>query len=240
MFTSLFLSLLQGKTFCAERSEGIAFFKAAQGLYRLKTMSYMALNIPARENEAAFLHVAYSDRAVRHARTADAILTQGLDAIGLSGAGPVDWREQPRLSIELDLRLPRASAAIPLWGASFPLPSSHGETALFGIAFEGKPQEWEALKAAALRDIAILARYFHSHMLRLSGNDYAAEMLMSARELDCLKLTAAGKTAGEASEILGISERTVRFHLNSAREKMRCATTTQAVAKAVAQQLITI
>jgi DNA-binding CsgD family transcriptional regulator len=39
---------------------------------------------------------------------------------------------------------------------------------------------------------------------------------------------------------LGISERTVRFHLNSAREKLNCTTTTQAVAKAVAQQLIAV
>ena len=39
---------------------------------------------------------------------------------------------------------------------------------------------------------------------------------MSARELDCLKWTAAGKTAWEASVILGISEQTVRFHLNTA------------------------
>jgi DNA-binding CsgD family transcriptional regulator len=48
---------------------------------------------------------------------------------------------------------------------------------------------------------------------------------------------AAGKTAWEVSTILGISERTVRFHLNAAREKLQCTTTTQAVAKAVSQQL---
>jgi DNA-binding CsgD family transcriptional regulator len=65
-------------------------------------------------------------------------------------------------------------------------------------------------------------------------------MLISARELDCLKWTAAGKTAWEASVILGISERTVRFHLNAARDKLKCTTTVQAVAKAIAYQLIDI
>jgi DNA-binding CsgD family transcriptional regulator len=55
-----------------------------------------------------------------------------------------------------------------------------------------------------------------------------------------LKLPGGGKTAWEASVILGISERTVRFHLNAAREKLNCATTTQAVAKAVAHQLIDV
>ena len=86
----------------------------------------------------------------------------------------------------------------------------------------------------------ILASYFHHHILRLQGDETEAEILISARELDCLKWTAAGKSAWEASVILGISERTVRFHLNSAREKLKCATTTQAVAKAVSRQLIAI
>jgi DNA-binding CsgD family transcriptional regulator len=48
------------------------------------------------------------------------------------------------------------------------------------------------------------------------------------------------KTVWEASVILGISERTVRFHLNAAREKLDCATTTQAVAKAITQHLIDV
>jgi DNA-binding CsgD family transcriptional regulator len=76
--------------------------------------------------------------------------------------------------------------------------------------------------------------------LRLHGHQSDQQILLSARELDCLKWTAAGKTAWEASIILGISERTVRFHLNAAREKLNCATTTQAVAKAVANHLIDI
>ena len=62
----------------------------------------------------------------------------------------------------------------------------------------------------------MLANYFHSHVLRINGHNSEHGILMSARELDCLKWTAAGKTAWEASVILGISERTVRFHLNTA------------------------
>jgi DNA-binding CsgD family transcriptional regulator len=67
------------------------------------------------------------------------------------------------------------------------------------------------------------------NVLRIYGKGTADHMMVSARELDCLKWNAAGKTAWEASVILGISERTVRFHLNIAR--LNCATTTQAVAK---------
>lgn len=86
----------------------------------------------------------------------------------------------------------------------------------------------------------ILADYLHSHVLRINGHEVAASMLVSARELDCLKWAAAGKTAWEASVILGISERTVRFHLNAVREKLGCATTTQAVAKAISHRLLEV
>jgi DNA-binding CsgD family transcriptional regulator len=96
----------------------------------------------------------------------------------------------------------------------------------------------EAQEQTVVRELRVLANYFHNHVLRINGHDSDDELLISARELDCLKWTAAGKTAWEASVILGISERTVRYHLNAAREKLECATTIQAVAKAVANQLI--
>ena len=113
-----------------------------------------------------------------------------------------------------------------------------GETAVFGITAEMEPAEWSKQKQGVTRECRILANYFHSHVLRINGCDSEDDILLSARELDCLKWTAAGKTAWEASIILGITERTVRFHLNAAREKLKCATTTQAVAKAVVNQLI--
>jgi DNA-binding CsgD family transcriptional regulator len=121
---------------------------------------------------------------------------------------------------------------------SLPVRAIAGELGLFCIATDTPTDDWDAQKSMLLREFQVLASYFHQHILRIYGHDAAKEMLMSARELDCLKWMAAGKTAWEASVILGISERTVRFHLNAAREKLDCLTTTQAVAKAVSQQLI--
>jgi DNA-binding CsgD family transcriptional regulator len=113
-----------------------------------------------------------------------------------------------------------------------------GEQALLLLATSQANGNWQAQKELLLREFQVLGNYFHQHILRIYGHDAAKDMLISARELDCLKWIAAGKTAWEASVILGISERTVRFHLNGAREKLNCMTTTQAVAKAVSQQLI--
>lgn len=55
---------------------------------------------------------------------------------------------------------------------------------------------------------------------------------LSQKELDCLQWLAAGKTLSEAAFILGITERTLRYHIKNARERLGVSTTMQAVVAA--------
>ena len=55
---------------------------------------------------------------------------------------------------------------------------------------------------------------------------------LSRREIECLQWLALGKTLLEAATILNISERTLRFHIINARERLGVATTMQAVVAA--------
>ncbi|OOG62059.1 hypothetical protein B0E46_13795 [Rhodanobacter sp. B04] len=56
---------------------------------------------------------------------------------------------------------------------------------------------------------------------------------LTARECEVLRWSAAGKTADAIGRILGISERTVTFHIASSLTKLNVANKTQAVAKAL-------
>jgi DNA-binding response OmpR family regulator len=58
------------------------------------------------------------------------------------------------------------------------------------------------------------------------------------RELETLTWAARGKTSAEIAEILGLSKRTVDFHIERARGKLGVATRVQAVMKATSGQLI--
>jgi len=58
------------------------------------------------------------------------------------------------------------------------------------------------------------------------------------REVETLTWAARGKTFGEIGTILGLSKRTVEFHLDNARRKLGVATRTQAVVIAATGQLI--
>jgi DNA-binding NarL/FixJ family response regulator len=61
---------------------------------------------------------------------------------------------------------------------------------------------------------------------------------LSDREVEALTWVARGKTSAEIAQILGLSKRTVDFHIDNAREKLGAATRTQAVMKAADGGLI--
>jgi DNA-binding response OmpR family regulator len=63
---------------------------------------------------------------------------------------------------------------------------------------------------------------------------------LSDREIEALTWSARGKTSDEIAQIIGLSRRTVDFHLDNARGKLGVATRIEAVATAIAAQLITL
>jgi DNA-binding CsgD family transcriptional regulator len=63
-------------------------------------------------------------------------------------------------------------------------------------------------------------------------------IVLSARERDCLRWTAEGKSSWDIGMILMISENTVNFHLRNAMRKFGTTSQTVAVVKAVRLDLI--
>ena len=64
------------------------------------------------------------------------------------------------------------------------------------------------------------ALYAHDRVRALSGGAPPEATGLSAREIEALKAAARGRTDAEIGEALGISARTVRFHLGNARAKL--------------------
>jgi DNA-binding response OmpR family regulator len=69
---------------------------------------------------------------------------------------------------------------------------------------------------------------------------YRRELSLSDREAETLTWSARGKTSDEIAQIIGVSRRTVDFHLDNARSKLGVATRIEAVANAVAARLIVL
>lgn len=63
---------------------------------------------------------------------------------------------------------------------------------------------------------------------------------LTVREIECLRLAAVGRTVADSASLLGITGRTVEFHLKNVTEKLQAANKIHAVAIAVSHGLVTL
>jgi DNA-binding NarL/FixJ family response regulator len=91
-----------------------------------------------------------------------------------------------------------------------------------------KPVDYDVLAALITARLARVARCAV----------WPKQVGLREREVETLTWAARGKTFWEIGEILGLSKRTVEFHLENARRKLGVATRTQALIKAATGHLI--
>lgn len=88
-------------------------------------------------------------------------------------------------------------------------------------------------------DFDILDAIIRTRLARLPTRvEWPGEIRLSDREIESLTWAARGKTSAEIAIILGLSKRTVDFHLDSARDKLHVATRIEAAVKAARGRLI--
>jgi DNA-binding response OmpR family regulator len=88
-------------------------------------------------------------------------------------------------------------------------------------------------------DYDVLAALIAARLARVARNAvWSKRVDLRDREVETLTWAARGKTFWEIGQILGLSKRTVEFHLENARRKLGVATRTQALIKAATGHLI--
>jgi len=114
-----------------------------------------------------------------------------------------------------------------------------GETGLISLARSGT-----ALSAAELAETEAKLVWLAHTANGVMGNLVAQKRLsatvveLTEREREVLRWTAVGKTSAEIAVILGISSRTVNFHITTVMLKLDAVNRTQAVIKAVMSGLL--
>ena len=86
--------------------------------------------------------------------------------------------------------------------------------------------------------LAYLAPHLHIALMRTAFSPSNSRSLLSVREREVLQWMIEGKTNWESSRILGISERTVKFHVQNILTKLQSSTRGQAIAQALEQRLV--
>lgn len=119
-------------------------------------------------------------------------------------------------------------------GLTVPVRGPAGDLALIS-ASSGMPESrWGAHVEHFRHDIHVLGIYYHAAVVDQVTRARQEELPpLTTREVECLLWAAKGKTAWETSQILHISERTVIFHLNNAKNKLGVYSKHHAVVKAM-------
>jgi DNA-binding NarL/FixJ family response regulator len=88
-------------------------------------------------------------------------------------------------------------------------------------------------------DFDILYTIINARLAGVARNEIGPRLTtLNEREIEALTLVARGNTSAQIAEIVGLTKRTVDFHIDSAREKLGAATRTEAACKAAVGKLI--
>jgi LuxR family quorum-sensing system transcriptional regulator SolR len=158
-------------------------------------------------------------------------------AQGLTSTRPMLWSEA------------LFASSRPLWedarahglqfGWAQPTHDLKGVASLLTFARSGEAIDCSEYQAK-VQQMQWLAQAAHAALSNIlaAKPDGVASIRLTEREVEVLRWAADGKTASESAEILGISERTVIFHIDNALRKLGAANKTAGVLKAAMLRLI--
>lgn len=129
-------------------------------------------------------------------------------------------------------------------GMALPLVTTAGHEAFMTVTTYDHGYEVDKL-AVHYQEQLMTVGYMYQTLAKtmVSQGDSSADArkrLLSPREKECILWSAKGKSAWEVGGILNLSERTVIFHLNNAKKKLRATSKAHLVTKAVSGGFVDI
>ncbi|MBX5242347.1 LuxR family transcriptional regulator [Rhizobium sp. NLR22b] len=210
---------------------------------RIYAISHMVLHVTRSSGAAAnnpLLMLTYPPEWVKQYLARDYFSIDPVVRLGQRGFLPVEWSASKWDSGRAHGFFKEAMAfGIGQQGVTLPVRGPHGERSLFTITSNQPASYWRRFRMDSMRDLQFLAHHLHDRAMILSGLRKTADFpQLSRRELQCLDMTASGLMAKQICARLSISVSAVQLYLASARRKLTVATTSEAVAKATALELI--
>lgn len=157
-----------------------------------------------RYDEAGYLRV---DPIVRHA---------------LSSSAPIFWDEIDRSDGLVNTFFHEAASHGLVHGISAPICGRRGEVGVLSLSREAAIADDEDLRLELQREMTWFVTMLHEAVTRVafSASQLRDEPRLTEREKQILMWTAAGEPSAAIARELGISERTVLFHIEKAGKKM--------------------
>lgn len=218
-----------------ELTFGAAMSKAAAAL-ELSCFAYLCL--PSRQSDPARLISTYPEAWTahylrNHYQRLDPVIRQ----VSLVSE-PFKWGSNIESGILSDAQrqlLEEAAKFGIRYGFTVPIHDGRGPVAAVTFASDEMGPAFTRCIEEHRRVLQLMALFFHANVRRrLRSNRIVDGVALSPREYECLAWSAAGKSAWETGRILGITQRTVTFHLENAKAKLGISSLHQAIARLAA------
>lgn len=123
------------------------------------------------------------------------------------------------------------------YGFTIPIHDGRGPVAAVTFASDEARPTFRRSVIQRRHVLQLMALYFHANARRKLRMDRVIDGIsLSPREYECLEWSAAGKSAWEIGRIIGITRRTVVFHLDNAKQKLGVFSLHQAIARLAASR----
>jgi len=161
----------------------------------------------------------------------------------LYSSTPIIWTDRSQVAITSPRQnqiMTEAGDFHLVLGFSIPAHGYKGEFGIFSATSSQPENEFPKIVDAYGHIVHLAALYYHSTLLRRWPPQVALTggKKLTPRETEVLQWVALGKTSWEISVILGISERTVKTHLEHIMGRLNVKTRAHAVAEAFSLGLI--
>ncbi|WBT39175.1 helix-turn-helix transcriptional regulator [Hyphomicrobium sp. DMF-1] len=237
MLDRLFFELVEDLDNVASENVGADSLSKMAEKFGLTHASYLGVNIPLAKQDVYIL-TTYTNEWVHQYVSKDYVKIDPVIQLGLRGIMPLDWKDlRDKNETTRNFFGESREFGLGRQGLTIPMRGAHGEIAMFSLNVDIPDRRWESEKRKLIRDFSVLAYHFHNRVLEQYGV-HDEDVKLSSKEIEVLKWSAQGKANQDIADILRISERTVRFHLECARAKLNTINTTQAVARAIRLGLI--
>jgi LuxR family transcriptional regulator, quorum-sensing system regulator BjaR1 len=108
----------------------------------------------------------------------------------------------------------------------------------YGTGAIGYSGQRDELDIQEMGELQLVSTGIFDQLAKLRGTRDEEKPRLTERERECLRWTAEGKTSFEIGKIIGISEHTVNYYLNTASGKLKSTNRVQAVAVALRSGLL--
>ena len=121
------------------------------------------------------------------------------------------------------------------YGLTVPLRGFSGEFASLIFSFGNQSDAFNEVVRNRNNELWISALYFHDQIWKtLAGETSTSSIYLTERQIETLKWLATGKSMSDVSDILGVSEYAIRYHVLQAAERLGTPNLTSTVARAIA------